>query len=596
MSNRDSIIERGPPDLELTLPQTTEISLANSNETLSSPPSSAALKEEQPKAAAPAVPPATPQPPSYPSAWVFGINMTALCIAVFCLALDATIISTAIPQITNQFHSLDDVGWYGSAYLLMTAAFQLPFGKVYGLFGPKWTFLVSLFIFELGSLICGVAPGSVVLIVGRSIAGVGVAGVFSGALIIIAHTSPMDKRPIWQGLLSGMYGVASVLGPLIGGAFTDKVSWRWCFYINLPLGGAIAMAIVFFLRLPPHNSPFKGKTPLQMFLMLDPLGVVLFLGSIISLFIALQWGGTTYAWSNGRIIGLFVVFGLALIAFCLEQWWGGESALVPLRVAKQRTIWSATWFAIFLSGAFFLFVYFIPIYFQAVKGTSALASGIHTIALIVGNATVVFLSGIVLSKYGYVNPFVYASVVLTAVASALLTTLAPDTRAGKWIGYQLLFGIGCGLGFQQPPNAVQAVLPFKDLPIGIAVTVFGRHFGAALWIVVGNNVLDTRLLSELRKRAIPNVDPESVLASGATSFRTFVPTSALGAVVDAYSKALQKVYIVGLVTACVSVIGAVFIEWKSVKAKKAPPSAPALLKPADNGTAEKAQSRDTLDR
>jgi MFS family permease len=148
------------------------------------------------------------------------------------MAVDNSIIATAIPEITNEFKSLPDVGWYGSAYLLTTAALQLLFGRFYTFFSIKLIYLIAIFIFELGSLICAVAQNSVTLIVGRAVAGVGSAAVFSGALIILAYSVPLEKRPIYSGMIGSMYGIASVSGPLLGGVFTDKVSWRWCFYIK----------------------------------------------------------------------------------------------------------------------------------------------------------------------------------------------------------------------------------------------------------------------------------------------------------------------------------------------------------------------------
>ena len=145
---------------------------------------------------------------------------------------DNTIIATAIPRISDDFSAIEDIGWYGSSYLLTTCAFQLLWGKFYTFFSIKWTFLTAIGIFELGSLVCGVAPNSTALILGRAIAGLGSAGIFSGALIIIAYSVPLDRRPIYTGLIGGMYGIASVAGPLMGGAFTDRLTWRWCFYIK----------------------------------------------------------------------------------------------------------------------------------------------------------------------------------------------------------------------------------------------------------------------------------------------------------------------------------------------------------------------------
>ncbi|RYP04528.1 hypothetical protein DL764_004390 [Monosporascus ibericus] len=445
--------------------------------------------------------PSPPQPPLYPSPWVFAINMFAMYIAVFCVALDNTIISTAIPQITNEFHSLDDVGCYLAAFFLTQCAFQLLFGKIYTIFSPKWTYLASLLLFEVGSLVCGIAPSSLALIIGRAVAGAGASGVFAGSLVIITHTSPLEKRPIWQGLISAMYGIASVAGPLVGGAFTDLVTWRWCFYINLPFGGVTAAIIIFFLHLASRPSPFKDKTPREKFLSLDPLGFSLFLVSMICLFIALEW-------------------------------WLGEKATIPVRIITQQTIWAACWFAFFLSGAFYLFIYFIPIYFQAVHGATALQSSINNIPMVLANVILAVISGLGVSKLGYISPFCYASVVFTSIGSGLLMTMTSETSTGRWIGYQILFGFGIGLGFQQPPNAPLTVLSFEDLPIGIATTLFARNLGASLFVTTGNSMLFNELRSRFEDLEIPGVDPEALLAAGATSFRSIVPSSSLAAAVD----------------------------------------------------------------
>ncbi|RYP44396.1 hypothetical protein DL768_009128 [Monosporascus sp. mg162] len=485
--------------------------------------------------------PSRPQEPLYPPPLIFAINMFAMYIAVFCVALDNTIISTAIPNITDEFHSLDDVGWYGSAFFLTQCAFQLLFGKLYTLFSPKWTYLASLFFFEVGSLVCGIAPSSMTLIIGRAVAGAGASGVFAGSLVIITHTSPLEKRPIWQGLISAMYGIASVVGPLVGGVFTDLVTWRWCFYINLPFGGVTAAIIIYFLRLAPRPNPLQNKTPREKFLWLDPLGFALFLVSMVCLFIALEW-------------------------------WLGEGATIPVRIITQRTIWAASWFAFFLSGAFYLFIYFIPIYFQAVMGASALQSSIDNLPMVLANVIFAVISGLAVSKLGYINPFCYGSVVFTSIGAGLLMTLTSETGTAQWIGYQFLFGFGIGLGFQQPPNAPLTVLAFQDLPIGIAITLFARNLGASLFVTTGNSLLVNELRDRFEDLAIPGVDPESLLAAGATSFRSIVPPSFLDEATDMYVEALQTAFRIGVIISCLSVIGAACMEWKSLNKKRGPPA------------------------
>ena len=222
-------------------------------------------------------------------------------------------------------------GWYGSSYLLTTCAFQLLFGKFYSFFSIKWVFLFALFVFELGSLVCGVAPNSTALIVGRAVAGLGSAGLFSGALLIVAYTVPLQQRPIYTGFIGAMYGIASVVGPLLGGAFTDHVTWRWCFYINLPLGGFTAGIIILFFKSPKRqkNAAVGFWNRFQQF---DPVGTIVFVPAVVCLLLALQWGGTTYPWNSGRVIALFVVFGVLLITFVATQIIKGENA-----TGKART-------------------------------------------------------------------------------------------------------------------------------------------------------------------------------------------------------------------------------------------------------------------
>lgn len=209
--------------------------------------------------------------------------------------------------------------------------------------------------------------------------------------------------------------------------------------------------------------------------------------------------------------------------------------------------------------------YFIPIYFQAIKGVSALQSGIDTIPLIVPQVLALIMAGILTSKLGYYMPFIYTAVVVSSVAAGLLTTLSPGTSTARWIGYQILFGFGIGCGFQLPQIAAQTVLPFKDIPTGIAITLFFQSLGGSIFVSAGNNVLNDRLVKYITALKLRGVDAEMVIQAGATAWRSVVPEVFIGFVVEAYSRALRDTFRVGMITVCLSCIGAAFMEWKSVK-------------------------------
>jgi len=502
----------------------------------------------------------------YPTGMKLVLISLALCLSVFLMALDNSIIATAIPKITDQFQSLPDVGWYGSAYLLTTAALQLLFGRFYTFFSIKWVYLIAIAIFELGSLICGVANNSVTLIVGRAIAGVGSAGLFSGALIIMAHSVPLERRPIYTGLIGSMYGIASVSGPLLGGAFTDHVTWRWCFYINLPIGAVTVAAIALFFPDPTNRQTLTNDdTPRQRLMRFDPLGTAVFMPGIICLLLALQWGGTTHPWSNWRIILLFVLFGLLLLAFLLIQHRQQELATVPPRIFFKRTVWSSGWYAFALGAAFLAAVYYLPLWFQAVHAASAVRSGIMNLPLLIAVVVLSILAGALVTLWGYYAPFMLLGSVLVTVGFALLTTFTPRTPSPVWIGYQILAGAGVGLGLQQPIIAVQTVLDIDDVPTGTAIVVFLQTLGGALFVSVAQNVFANALVRHVAEYVPDIPDPRFVLAVGATGVQRAVPPEWLPGVTLAYNDALVRTFVVCTVVSSLSMVGALLVEWKSVK-------------------------------
>nr|POE85409.1 efflux pump roqt [Quercus suber] len=354
----------------------------------------------------------------YPKAGKLALITIALCLAVFCMALDNTIISTAIPRITDQFSSIDDVGWYGSSYLLTTCAFQLTFGKLYTFFSLKTVFLIAIFIFEVGSAVCGSAPNSNALIIGRAVAGLGSAGIFSGAILIISNTVPLSQRPAYTGAIGAI-----------------KVSWRWCFYINLPIGAVTAAFILFFYK-PTRRAqdmPIGWKAKFAQF---DIIGTLVFLPMIICLLLALQWGGSKYPWNHGSIIALFVVFGVLFLVFVGIQFWKKDHATVPPRIVAQRSIAGSAFYLLCGGGAFFTLVYYLPIWFQAVQSTTATESGIRNLPMILSVVVASLLCGFAITKIGYYAPFMIASSVISAIGAGLLSSLKVHSGSGMWIGYQ----------------------------------------------------------------------------------------------------------------------------------------------------------------
>ncbi|KAL8656351.1 MAG: hypothetical protein Q9226_002700 [Calogaya cf. arnoldii] len=505
---------------------------------------------------------------TYPSGLKFAIILVSLMISNFLVALDTTIISTAIPVISQDFRSLQDVGWFVSSYLLTNCSFQLLYGKLYTLFAVKPVFVTAMVIFEIGSLICAVAPSSPVFILGRAIAGLGSAGVFSGALIAIIYCVSPGQRAQYSGMIVGMYGIAAVAGPLVGGAFTERVSWRWCFYINLPPGGVAIAAILFFFRSPKRSSA-TDDVPTGLWAKLarfDPFGTVCFLASIICLLLALQMGGTLYEFSNGRIIALFVLFGVLLIAFIAIQL-RDDNATVPPRVLKQRTMIFGSWYMFFVGANFFTFVYFLPIWFQGVRGRSALDSGIDTLPILLAQTICVVLGGVIVSMTGHYIPLMWASVILSPIGAGLLTTLDGRSGAGKWIGYQIIYGIGGGLGYQQGITAAQTVLSPADITIGTALMVFVQNLGGTIFASASNNVFVTRLVRDLTS-TVPDLNPDIILSAGATGFREAVGEAAYPLVLLAYNDAVMKTFQLGLILACLCTIGAAGVEWKRAQTGK----------------------------
>ncbi|QSZ33142.1 hypothetical protein DSL72_002728 [Monilinia vaccinii-corymbosi] len=494
------------------------------------------------------------------------VLIIGICLSVFLISLDRTIITTAIPYISGEFKSYADIGWYGSAYLLTACAFQPLYGRIFTLFSIKWSYLAANILFEIGSLICGIAPNSVTLIIGRAIAGVGSAGILTGSFVVVAHSVPMQKRPVFTAAVGLMFGVGATVGPLLGGAFTDLVTWRWCFYFNLPVGGVAILAMIIFFN--PRDNRNTKRSVISRVLELDIIGNILLLGACIMLFMALQYTETGYAWSSVMVVGLIVGFGVTIFIFGFWLWWRGDQALIPPAVLKQRSVLASCIFSFFIYSALILHSYYLPQWFQAIKDTSAIASGIDMIPYVICNAFFSLLAGIVVSKYGYFTPPTIIGMAVATIGCGLISTLNTSTMSSQWITYEIISAAGFGMAIQQGFTAVQTVLPLEKIPIGTAAVVASQSFGGAIFVSVGNNILQNQLIASSKDGRLPGVDIQAVLDAGATGFRSVVDADQLPALLTEYNGALQKVFIASVPVTILALIASLFLEWKSVKTHK----------------------------
>ncbi|KAF8850711.1 MFS multidrug transporter [Acephala macrosclerotiorum] len=492
-----------------------------------------------------------------------------VALAAFTMLLDTSIVVTAIPKITSDFHSLNDVGWYGSAYLLASSSLQPLTGKFYSQFSSKWTFLFFVGLFELGSLLCGVAQSSKMLIVGRAVAGLGGSGLMNGGLTILAACAPPEKRPTLLGFLNGFAQMGILIGPLLGGALTQYATWRWCFFINLPIGAIVAI-ILPFIHIPHKGA---GKVPLtatfrSVFTVFDIGGFLLFAPTMIMFLLALEWGGTSYAWSSATIIGLFCG---AAGNFGLFLWWEykkGDGAMIPFGMIKRTIVWSSAMVTFFIGGTMMITSYYLSMYFQTVRGRSPAMSGVDLLPGIVTSLVFAVTSGILVSRVGYYLPISVVSATLNAISGGLISTWTPTTSTANWVGYQILAGVGRGSSMQMPIIAIQTALSQAENPIGMAIVIFAQQFGGSVWLAVASTAFSSSLENALVKYA-PGIDPQVIIAAGATGYREVVPAASVDGVIKSYNEAINHDFYIAAGVAVASFIFSWGMGWKSVKAKKA---------------------------
>ncbi|EFX02179.1 major facilitator superfamily transporter [Grosmannia clavigera kw1407] len=424
--------------------------------------------------------------------------MTAACMSVFLAALDMTIITTALPTIAEHFGSSAGFAWVGSAFMLAAAASTANWGKFSDVWGRKPVLLAASAVFFLGCALCGAATSLAMLIAGRAVQGVGAGGLLTLVNIIIGDIFSARERGKYYGMIGMVWATASALGPIVGGALTNNVSWRWCFYINLPISGTAFFIILFTLHLPtPHTPLLAGLRSI------DWLGSLLITGGTLMLLMGLQYGGNAYPWRSVTVICLIVFGVVTLVLFGLVEHRLAVYPLLPTHLFASRSNVAVLCVCLFHGLAFTQAIYFLPTYFQAVLGATPLLSGVYLLPVCLPVSLCAAGSGIYLKRTGRFRDPIILGLLLAVLGSGLLLNLprgrnVPSTSSAwaRIVIYQGITGAGIGLNFQPPLVALQSNVPPQNNASATAFFSLTRNMASAIAVVAASAAFANRMTAQ----------------------------------------------------------------------------------------------------
>ncbi|KFY88351.1 hypothetical protein V498_06810 [Pseudogymnoascus sp. VKM F-4517 (FW-2822)] len=404
------------------------------------------------------------------------VIMAALCLSAFLTVLDFMIMTTAIPTISEHFNSSAGYTWVGSAYLLANAASTPTWGKLSDIWGRKSIILVATAVFFIGSLICGISTSILMLVSGRAVQGAGGGGLIILVNICISDLFSVRNRAAYFGLIAIVWAVAGAIGPLLGGLFTQLLSWRWCFYINLPCSALSFFVILFSLDLKVPETPLVAGLKA-----IDWLGGITITGATLMLLLSLEFGGVIFPWTSPKVICV-ITFGLVTGAlFFLNEAKLARYPIMPLRLFKHRSNIAAL--LTYISGS-----YYLPLYFQAVHGASPVRSGIYLLPYAVVLSLTSACTGIFIRKTGrYLEPIWFGTILMT-LGFGLFIDLDVNTTWVKIVLFQIVAGLGVGPNFQAPLIALQTLVSAKDNASGTSAFIFTRNLASSISVVLGGVV------------------------------------------------------------------------------------------------------------
>ncbi|CAG8030457.1 unnamed protein product [Penicillium nalgiovense] len=489
------------------------------------------------------------------------VVMTALCLALFLAALDMTIISTALPTIAAQFGASESgFSWIASSYLLANAACIPLWGKISDIWGRKSIIVLANVVFLVGSLICALAHNMTTIIAGRAVQGVGGGGILILANISVSDLFSLRDRPMYYGIFGATWAVAGALGPVIGGAFTTNVTWRWCFYLNLPVGGVSLLILILFLHIESPKTPFWAGMR-----SIDWTGTVLIIGGTLMFLFGLEFGGVNYPWDSPTVICLIVfgVFTWALAMFL--EWKVAKFPIIPPRLFNE-------WYNIlillvcFCHGfTFIAATYYLPLYFQTVLQASPILSGVYVLPLVLSLAVGSMITGAVMKKTGRFREMIIGGMTFMALGFGLFIDLKAYASWPRIIIYQLIAGFGIGPNFQAPLVAFQANIRPADMATATATFGFVRQLATSMSVVLGT-VIYQNIMGQQSAKLIASLGPKTAAAVSSSFGGSSKPLiesltpSQRDVVLGAYTHALNRMWIFYTATACLGFVLALFIR------------------------------------